>query len=126
MIPTKELNMIKDNAKRLDFIEQDLASYKTRSQNVFRDVNDKITLISNELSDKLEQATMNLVKESVALNKNEIERLKVWVEQLDQRPPIITTNAPSAPQDTAKLHVMTLRLEELEADLRRVRGSNQE
>jgi hypothetical protein len=72
----------------------------------------------------LEQATLNLVKESVALNKNEIDRLRGWVDMLDQRPPIITTNAPSAPQDTAKLHVLTVRVEELEAELRRARQQN--
>jgi hypothetical protein len=54
VIPTKELNIIKDNAKRLDFLEQEVASYKSRSQNHFRDINDKLTLINNELSDKLE------------------------------------------------------------------------
>jgi hypothetical protein len=45
IIPTKELNMIKDNAKRLDFLEQDVASQKARNQNTFRDFNDKLTII---------------------------------------------------------------------------------
>jgi hypothetical protein len=58
----------------------------------------------------------------VAVNRNEIDRLKAWVEQLDNRPPIITTNAPSAPQDTAKVHVLAVKIDELEREIQRTRS----
>jgi hypothetical protein len=56
------------------------------------------------------------------VNKGEIDHLKVWVESLENRPPIITTNAPSAPTDTAKVHVLTVRIDELEREIMRTKG----
>ena len=76
VIPTKEINMMKDNVKRIELLETDLQAYKVRAGNQMREINDNQTLIFSDLKDKIDSHSLSLVTESVAVNKIELERIK--------------------------------------------------
>ena len=126
VIPTKEINLMKDNAKRIELIESDLQQYKVRSGNQLREINDTQKIMLSNLKDKIDGDALNTVVETVDRNKIELDRIKRQVDEIESRPPIIHTNAPSAPQDTARVHVLTLRIEEVETEVQRMKKGNQE